>query len=174
MTDQSDRQAIERCLAGDQQSFEELVRRHQGLVYNLCCQMVGDREQANDLAQETFIKAYLRLREYRGSGQFRSWLCRIASRTCLDYLRSVKGKQWLPLEEQMIGTDEDPLDAVRRDDIKQAISQLPPHYRAVMGLRHQEGFSYQEIAQALGLPLATVKTHLSRARALLRRRLEES
>jgi RNA polymerase sigma-70 factor (ECF subfamily) len=164
--------AIQRCLAGDREAFAEVVERHRDLVYNLAYRLISDPERAADLAQDTFVRAYTRLGEFRGESPFRIWVCRIAVRLCIDHLRTAKPPA-LPLAENLVASDSgDWAERLEmRRAVEQAIASLPPMYRAAIVLRHVHELSYREIAQALSLNLSTVKTHIRRARALLRRRL---
>lgn len=164
--------AIQRCLAGDREAFAEVVDRHRDLVYNFVCRLVSDPDGAADLAQETFLRAYTRLGEFRGDSPFRIWVCRIAARLSIDHLRSQKPPP-LPLVESLVaGESGDWADRLAtRQAIEQAIASLPPVYRAAIVLRHLHELSYREIAETLNLNLATVKTHIRRARLLLRERL---
>ena len=169
---EADRIAIERCRSGDHEAFSALVNRYRSTVYNLAYRMVGDTEEAADLAQEAFVRAYGALRSYRGEGSFKTWVCRITARIAIDHLRA-RRKQSLPLQENLVAKDHaDWSESLRvRELLEQAIAELPPHYRAVIILRHLQELSYQEISEVLGLPMATVKTHILRARALLRKKL---
>jgi RNA polymerase sigma-70 factor (ECF subfamily) len=167
-----DLEAIARCLAGERDAFGDLVDRHQHAVFNIAYRMTGRREDAEDLAQDAFLKAYSALREFRGESSFRTWICQIATRVCIDHLRS--RKETVELNEDLAVTADGPdlsTAVVDRQFIAEAIQSLPPHYRAAVILRHLEHRSYQEIADILRLPLATVKTHIRRARARLRERL---
>jgi len=164
--------AVERCRSGDQEAFGTLVDRYRTTIYNLAYRMSGSAEEAADLAQETFLRAYGAIRHYRGEGSFKTWICRIATRICIDHLRG-RRKQTLPLHEGLVaGHTQDWSDRLHaRELLERAIAELPPHYRAVIVLRHLQELSYQEITEVLGLPMATVKTHILRARALLRKKL---
>ena len=164
--------AIQRCLAGDREAFGEVVDRHRDLIHNFVCRLVSDPDAAADLAQETFLRAYTRLGEFRGDSPFRIWVCRIAARLAIDHLRSLKSPP-LPLAETASADDSgewaDRL--ATRQAVEEAIASLPPIYRAAIILRHQHELSYREIAETLNVKLGTVKTHIRRARLLLRKRL---
>jgi len=166
-----DRDAIARCLRGDREAFGELVERHQGTVYNIAYRMTGSREDAEDLAQDAFLRAYSALGEFRGESSFRTWVCQIAIRLCIDHLRSRKETSELKEDLDAARGADWSSDLMNREVVAEAILSLPPHYRAAVVLRHLEHRPYQEIARMLGLPLPTVKTHIRRARARLRERL---
>jgi RNA polymerase sigma-70 factor (ECF subfamily) len=145
------------------------VDRYKGLVFSLARHSVGSADEAEDIAQETFIRAYSRLRHFRGEGNFRNWLCRIATRLCLDHHRARRPTE--SLDAAGFDPSGDPADSDLRQVVSQAIAELPPPYRIAIVLRHLEDLSYQEMADMLGLPVSTVKTHLLRARRRLRDRL---
>lgn len=169
------------ALGGSEEAFRRLVERFQRPVFTLVVRMVGDPAAAEDLAQETFLKAFRRLATYDPERKFSSWLFKIAHNTTLDHLRR-RGPESVPLER----TDDDPeggggLAAVLADDslrspeaaaqrgdlaaaLGAAVGALRPEYREIVLLRYQEGMAYQDIAEVSGLPLGTVKTHLHRAR----------
>lgn len=168
--DIADREIVRRCLAGEQDAFAELVRRHQRAVYGIAARMLGDRDQAEDAAQETFVRAYTRLSTFRGDSDIRAWLVRIVTRLCIDLLRARRRRPEVLLDDQ----GSDPADAgweasvTERHSVARAIAELPPHYQAAIVLRHLQHMSYSDMAAALGIPVATVKTRLSRARRMLR------
>ena len=172
-----DEQLVRLVLSGSEDAFRDLVRRYQRPVYALILRMVRDAADAEELAQEVFIKAYRALDRFDRSKKFSSWLFKIAHNTAIDRLRR-KSLQTVPLE-----TDRDEPDpiAVLRDPragdpaaraesgelaaaFEAALGRLRPAYREVMILRFQEGLAYDEIAEVTGLALGTVKTHLHRAR----------
>jgi RNA polymerase sigma-70 factor, ECF subfamily len=165
---------------GDLPAFNQLILHYQGLAYNVAYRIVGDPDTAADATQDGFVKAFSRISQYRG-GSFKAWLLRIITNTCYDTLRARKRRPTTPLETE----DEDPehdsilLDNAERPDdyvmrqelagtIQSAISQLPPDQRTVLILCDVEGLDYQEIAEATGAALGTVKSRLSRARARVR------
>ncbi|HEY3215646.1 MAG TPA: sigma-70 family RNA polymerase sigma factor [Candidatus Eisenbacteria bacterium] len=177
---------VRRCLAGDERAYRELVERYQSRVYSLALRMLGRVEDAEDVTQETFIRVFRALDRYDLSRPFGAWLMTIASRLCIDHIRR---RRFTPisLTQREPGSDEEysidvPDPGLRPDEwvseaeeerrSKELIDSLPPHYRIVVLLRHQEQRSYEEIAAALSLPLGTVKARIHRARALLKERIE--
>ncbi len=170
---------MQRAAEGDAAAFQAIFTRYQDRIYNYVCRMVGDPIEAQDLTQDSFIKAYKALQRGDAPANPSAWLYRIASRTCLDALRRRRLIRWLPLSKlrgrrQPSGRDaESPeqhlLRAQERDRIRQALEQLPPRYRMVLLLREYEGLSYKQIAQATGDSLGTVKVTLYRARERCRR-----
>ena len=175
---------------GREQAYRELIRRYERPVFSLVLRMVRDRETAEDLAQETFIKVLNHVDRYRPEFKFSSWLFKIANNLAIDFLRrrqletvSLDGSPHAVNAEQIAATS---FDAVSQQEnaleelearelgsaIERAIGRLRPEYRSCIMLRHVEGRSYEEIAATLDLPLGTVKTYIHRARHELRRALE--
>lgn len=147
-------------------------------MYNLALRIVGDAEAASDCAQEAFIRAYRALQQYDPTLPFGPWLYRIATNASLNYVQRWHAHE-TPVEEfpERPEPEETSPEAivVGRDELArvlEAIEALPPAYRAALTLRHLHELSYQEVADALAIPLGTVKTHLFRARVALRAELE--
>ncbi len=147
-------------------------------MYNLALRIVRDSDAASDCAQEAFVRAYRALHQYDPTLPFGPWLFRIATNASLNYVQRWHAHE-TPVEElpeRPLPDEQSPESiVVGRDQLErvvEAIDALPPAYRAALTLRHLHDLSYQEIADALGLPLGTVKTHLHRARAALRVELE--
>jgi RNA polymerase sigma-70 factor (ECF subfamily) len=175
-----DRVLVGRAQRGDQDAFAALVTRHQRYVYNLAYRLLRDTDEAEDLVQEAFLRAWKGLGAFRGEAKFTTWLYRIVTNLCYNRLDKLR-RQLLD-----ISVDDDdlaiPLSPVIEPPavieaaeehayLHQQVSALPVKYRLVISLFYLQGFSYQEMAQVLDLPLGTVKTHLFRARERLRRRL---
>lgn len=168
-------EALERAAA-----FEELVRRYQNRIYSLAYRMTGDNVEAYDLTQEAFLRCYAALPSFNPNLRFAPWLYRIATNLCINFLQSSRVRKGgadpdLALQMPDRGKLPDSLyeEKEQRQRIHQAILSLPAKYRAVVILRHMQDKTYEEIAAILELPLNTVRTHLFRARELLRRRLYE-
>lgn len=176
----SDEVLIQQARKGSQQAFSQLVQRHQGSVYSLCYRMVGNPAEAEDLAQEAFLRLYRSLDSFKAGGRLRPWLHRITANVCMDQLRR-RREATLPLDELMASEngpsthrrDELPEDAYlsreTRLDVQQALLRLPGEYRVALVLRYLEDLSYQEIAEALGVTLSTVETRIFRAKKMLGR-----
>ncbi len=182
----SDRQVVAWAQDGDEAAFRELVRRYQRPVFSLVYRMVRDRELAEDLAQETFIKVMNAIDSYRPEHKFSSWVFKIANNAAIDHLRrkdldalsldgapdAVTAERREATALQISDRSESPLEELEARElgsqIEQAIARLRPEYRACIMLRHVEGRAYEEIATVLGLPLGTVKTYIHRARGELR------
>ena len=177
---------IYRALRGDQRAFAEVYARYHHRVYALVIRMVRDRDDADDLTQETFIRAFCFLHLYRFEASFSSWLFRIAVNGCLDHLNRRK-PQICPLDsstdccEEGVGYEvpdmrPNPEEALLarewRSVLKQAIFRLPEKYREVVLLRHQKEKSYEEVSEMLEIPIGTVKTRIFRGRRMLRKILE--
>lgn len=169
---------MQACLAGESEAFATLVERYGDRVFNLALRIVGDRDAAADCAQEAFIRAYRALHQYDLARPLAPWLYRIATNASLNY-----AQRWHAHEDPTDELPEPPPSeatspeaiVVAREEVGlvlKAIQALPPRYHAALTLRHLHELSYQEVAEALGIPLGTVKTHLFRARAALRAELE--
>lgn len=174
-------QWIEQCLAGDESGYQRLLDRHRQGIYGMAYRMLGDAEDANDVAQEAFVKAFTSLEKYDRRFKFSSWLYRIATNLCIDTLRRRKGhtisldaedEDGRDLKSRLPDRNSDPSDLVQRSErgaiIKRALEKLDAKYRTVIVLRHDQELSYEEIASILGLPVGTVKVRVHRARQRLR------
>ncbi len=173
----NDELLVEQSRKGNQQAFAELVRRHQNAVYSLCYRLLGDAAEAEDLAQEVFLRCYRSLDKFHAGARLRPWLHKIAANACLDALR--KRKQTLPLDELTAREAEPRVDSVAelpeeayasreaRLAVQRALLRLPGEYRVALTLRYLEDLSYQEVADALGVPVSTVETRLFRAKKML-------
>lgn len=185
----SDQDIVARAREGHEDAFRELIRRYQRPVFSLIYRMVRDRELAEDLAQETFVKVLNAIDTYRPEFKFSSWIFKIANNAAIDHLRrreldtlSLEGAPDATTPDRVEATAlqigdhaESPLDELEARElgsaIEQAIQALRPEYRSCILLRHVEGRSYEEIAEILELPLGTVKTYIHRARAQLKQAL---
>ena len=176
---------VRRCLAGDEKAYRELVEMYQARVFSLALRMVRRVEDAEDVVQETFIRMFRALDRYDPSRPFGAWLFSIASRLCIDQIRRRKlqpisltqrdrddQEYEIEVEDPGLKPDEATARAEEEQRTRVLIDSLPPHYRIVVLLRHQQDMAYEEIAEALHLPLGTVKARIHRARALLKERLE--
>jgi RNA polymerase sigma-70 factor (ECF subfamily) len=169
--DASDRDLALRARRGDTEAFGELVRRYQTSVFNVCYRLTGERREAEDLAQEAFIRAYERLDSYDPDRPFGPWMRRVAANLCLNRL-SLQRPPEVMIDEERDEADEGEPETIREqteraESVRAAILSLPPQYRAVIELRHFEDMSYDDIAAALRIPLSDVKSHLFRARKML-------
>lgn len=171
---------VRSALEGDQDAFAELVYTYQDSVYNLCYRMLSERTEAEDAAQEAFLKAYLNLQRYDPSRSFKTWLLSIASNHCIDRLRR-RRMVWLSIDEPMppqvsLASDEpEPEDAIighqRSEVVQELIDTLSPEYRAAVVLRYWYEYSYTEIADILDTTESAIKSRLFRARQMLADRL---
>jgi len=185
----SDQEVVLMARAGREAAYRELIRRYERPIFALLFRMVRDRELAEDLSQETFIKALNAIESYRPEFKFSSWIFKIANNAAIDHLRrreldtlSLDGSPHAETPEAMQATalqigarQESPLDTVEAKElggaIEIAIGRLRPEYRSCILLRHVDGRAYEEIAEMLDLPLGTVKTYIHRARNELRQAL---
>jgi RNA polymerase sigma-70 factor (ECF subfamily) len=182
-SDAGDMELVAQARKGDREAFSELVRRYYERVYGTIYSLVGDRDDADDLAQEAFLKAYRSLSNFRGQSQFYTWVYRIGVNCCLDWMKSRNRRKDVSLEREPWGLDgvfrhPQASDAgVLRKELQaileQAMETLPVEYRATLVLREIDGLAYDEIAYALGCSVGTVKSRLFRSRAQLREVLEK-
>ncbi len=178
----TDQEIVEAVLAGEQHRFAELVGRYQGPIVNYVYRMLGNYDDAVDLSQDVFLKSYSALHSYRPQYPFTAWLFRIARNAAIDEIRrrrltlvpldapveTEEGTMGREVAADEAGPEQVFLDDEFRDHLEDAIAQLPEKYREPLVLRHAADMSYDEIAEALELPLGTVKTRIFRAREALR------
>ncbi|MCA9655762.1 MAG: sigma-70 family RNA polymerase sigma factor [Myxococcales bacterium] len=166
---------VGRAGRGDRVAFAELVRRHQGKVRALLLRLSGDRSLADDLAQEVFLRAYRGLVGFEGRSSFGTWLYRISYNVYLNHRARTRSFAALPEDYDVRAAAPDDSMSVPRSDLRRdlgaAIAELPERYRAVIVLYYLQEVSYPEIAEILELPLGTVKTHLHRAKRMLRQQM---
>lgn len=186
---ESDTELVRQCLGGDQGAFDVLVHRYRDGVYNFASRSLRDGWEAEDAAQEAFVRAYATLSRFRGECTFRTWLFRIAHNLCVDRARRARFRSRAAptlthasdeAREDILDALPDPgpgpeAEAISREAAAQvaaALAGLPDRLRAVLLLWEGEGLSYQEIAGVMGCPVGTVKSRLFKARMELRKRLE--
>lgn len=180
--EQEDAELVIASRNGDQDAFARLVQRHQRRVFNLVYRMLQNYEEANEITQETFLAAWQGLPAFRGDARFSTWLYRIAYNRCLKQLEQQKRERALQSAmqaEHMLGSSDNEERADAELDareyqafVREQLSRLPPKYRIVLVLRHLQEMTYEEMAEILAMPIGTIKTHLFRARTLLKDRLE--
>jgi RNA polymerase sigma-70 factor (ECF subfamily) len=175
LTAAAERALVERCRAGDEQAFQELVERYKDLVFALIARTVQDRTRAEDLAQDVFLRVHRGLPYFRGEARLSTWIYRIVANVCLqDRARpgaAASIDDGRPGRTPS-GTDRQFGDLELRDRLEKAIARLPAHYRLVIAAHYLQELRYEDLAEALDLPLGTVKTQLHRAKQQLRRLLE--
>lgn len=172
-----DRDLIQDARRGDTAAFGELVTRYQTGVFNVCYRILHQRTDAEDMAQETFIRAHERLHTFDDQREFGPWIRRVAANVCLNYLES--RRVTTPLDDERDADESQRPERQaevheRSEHIRSALASLPAHYRVVVELRHFQQLSYDEIAAELDIPLSDVKSHLFRARKLLAEKLHAS
>jgi RNA polymerase sigma-70 factor, ECF subfamily len=179
--EQDDVQLVKAGQRGDQDAFALLVQRHQRFVFNLSLRMVQDYEDASEVTQEAFLAAWQGLPSFRGEANFTTWLYRIAYHCCLRQLERRKRERFLQTvlqAEQILdgmNREKQGEDILERRDrqvaVREQMEHLPGKYRVVLILRHLQEMTYEEMAAVLSMPVGTIKTHLFRARNLLKERL---
>jgi RNA polymerase sigma factor (sigma-70 family) len=186
-SDSSDREIIERAITGDQRAYTEILNRYRGCIYNVIFKMVRNKEEAEDLLQEAFIKAFAALATFNNEYALSTWLYKIAINNSIDYFRKKKLKTLsmdAPIEAKDGAIKREFLDISASADhpllsdeknkiIQDAIDSLPDKYGLCIMLRHHEEKSYEEISQILGIPLGTVKARIFRAREMLKKELKD-
>jgi RNA polymerase sigma-70 factor, ECF subfamily len=152
-----DSKVIERVLDGDSEAFNLLIRQWERPIYNFIVRMIGDRNEAMDLSQDCFMKAYRELRTLKDRDRFSSWLYRIAHNACLSQIRRNHGKTWVELDPDW-GVAESPLE--NRLAVEKALAQLPPDQREAVVLKVFQSLKFEEIAAIQDAPISTVKSRL--------------
>lgn len=181
-----DRQLVERARLGDKRAFELLVEKYRRRLLRLLSRMVRDPEEVEDIAQETFIKAYRALPNFRGDAAFYTWLYRIGVNTAKNYLATRK-KAMPTISDQAMSDDDEPDERLVAQDIStpesmllskqvamavnQVVEALPEELRTAITLREMEGLSYEEIAEMMGCPIGTVRSRIFRAREAIAAKL---
>lgn len=182
---------ISRCQQGDLEAFDRLMELHQSRIYNLAFRMTGSREDAYDITQDTFLRAYNALPRFRGESSFSTWIYRIGCNICLDEIKrrsrqkvrvisstvqTEAGGEEYDLIDRTGDSSSDPQEIYEQRErqrlIQKTIATLPEHHRSVVVLCDLQGEPYEEIAQILGISIGTVKSRLNRARLTLKSRLE--
>ena len=183
----SEEQLIRRAQQGDNGAFEELLLLHQKKVYNLCLRMSANPDDALDLSQEAFLRAWRSLGQYQFEASFSTWLFRLTSNICIDFLRRKKRRQETSLTESYDDSDEGAELSVpdaqpgpeqqaitneTKIELARAMEQLSPEHREILQLRVVEDLQYEQIADILGVRVGTVKSRLARARLSFRKILK--
>jgi len=178
----ADHTIIARILAGDTHRFSVLVERYKDRAFALACRLVGNREEAEEVLQDAFVKAFRSLADFRGGSRFGTWFYRIVYNACMtrvsrrhDSVPSLDDPAMVGGECAVASNDPDALERLAEDEqheiLDAEMQKLPEKFRTVLALFYVQGQRYEEISLILNLPMSTVKTHLFRARALLRNRV---
>jgi len=181
--DQNEQLLLEKAKAGDVAAFEELIEAYQKKVYNLALRIIGNADDAADLAQEAFIRIFKAISGFKEQSSFSTWVYRITTNVCLDEIRRRKNRKVISLDEeihvddgdlkrQVVSDETGPDEAAEREELRrvvnEAISSLPVEQRTAITLRDLNGMSYEQIAQILNCPAGTVKSRINRARQALK------
>jgi RNA polymerase sigma-70 factor (ECF subfamily) len=170
-----DREAVEACQRGEGEAFDHLVERYQRDVYRLCYRYVNDPQDANDMAQEVFLKAYRAIGKFRGDSSFSTWLYRIAVNTCLNF-RSSRRPEGDELSDSLPDGHAGALDAIVADErarrVREAVTRLPEKQRATLILKIYHELTHEEVAAVVGSSVGTVKANLFHALGNLRKMLQ--
>ena len=168
-----DMELVKLCIKGDNNAFADLLSRYKNLVYSIVLRMVNDREEANDLAQEVFIKLYKNLEKYSDEYKFSTWTMKITTNHVIDHRRKRVQETTviddaLELPESSKTPEEAYLAKEQREMLQEVLEQLPDMYKIPIVLYHQQGLSYQEIAEIIEEPLSKVKNRIFRGRKILK------
>ncbi|MCP4645413.1 MAG: sigma-70 family RNA polymerase sigma factor [bacterium] len=175
MVEDVDLALVKRAKAGDNAAFSELVSRHERVVYNLSYRFMRDSSQAEDMAQEAFLKAYRLLKGFRGDCSFSTWIYRVTSSVCLTELNRRKRRaevEFLPSHAAKL-SEEQPDTTDMPELIRGCVSKLPDRYATIVTLFYLQEASYEEIAEIMDIPMGTLKTWMHRARQQLRKVVEK-
>ncbi|MGB9682478.1 MAG: sigma-70 family RNA polymerase sigma factor [bacterium] len=182
MVEETDELLVEKIKKGNDDAFRDLIRRYQRYVLNLVYRTIGDTNDAEDIAQEVFIKVYKSIRGFKGESKFSTWISKITVNVCMDKLREKSKNKEEDIEEEAWNTFTQPVNfspevmAERhelQETIKKAIESLPEELRAAFVLRELENLSYEEIGEMLNIPIGTVESRIYRARMKLRSYLKD-
>jgi len=178
----NDAELVQQVLAGNNNAFRFLVAKHQRLVVHVVGRVVQQQDELEDICQEVFIKVYRKLKRFRGDSKLSTWIAKIAYNTSITHIRKKNRKGEISFDEQpgLISQRDDFVFSEKKlenEEVKKyllsSIENLPVHYRTVLTLFHLEEFSYKEIELITEMPEGTIKSYLSRARKILKKRLEE-
>ncbi|AEV69215.1 sigma-70 family RNA polymerase sigma factor [Acetivibrio clariflavus] len=187
MSISNEKDLVERAKSGDLEAFEQLIIGCQKKVFNIAFRMVGNYDDANELAQEVFIKAFRSIKNFKGDSSFSTWIYRITANVCLDELRKRKNRTIVSLDQDIELNDGDvkrqmpdnaptPDMEAESNEVKsivnESIQQLPDDYKSMIILRDIQGFSYDEISKIVNCPEGTVKSRINRARQALKKILQ--
>ncbi len=175
-----ERELIERCRSGDDTAFAGLVDRYKDLVYGLIYRMVPDKSAVDDLAQDVFLKVHRGMPYFRGEARLSTWIYRIVQNACVQWQTDRRREAPLQVESasdkppREFGSEDAAFGDIEvRDRLHKAIAQLPANYQLLISAHYLQGVQYDALAEALDIPLGTVKTHLYRAKRRLRELLQE-
>lgn len=170
-----DAELLARVVDGDHDAFNQIMRNHEDRVFSVCLRIVGEREQALDATQETFLTAFRKAGQFQGNSALGTWIYRIAVNTCYDQLRKQKRRRSEPIPNHLEPVDYSAEDAVEsaglRPGIQQALAKIPEDFRVAVVLCDVEGIGLPDVAGLLGVPVGTVKSRVFRGRRLLAREL---
>lgn len=185
----NEKELVDRAKFGDIEAFEQLIIGCQKKVFNIAYRMLGNYDDANELAQEVFLKAFRSIKSFKGDSLFSTWIYKVTTNACLDEIRKRKNKTVVSLDEKIECNDQEvkrqiPDNAPTPDMefeanelkrvLNRAIEQLPDDYKSVVVLRDIQGFSYEEIARIIDCPSGTVKSRINRGRQVLKKILQNS
>src|SRR5688572_6578108 len=173
----SERELVQACQRGERDGFRALFETYKNKVFSVALRFSGDEATAKDIAQDTFLKLFSSIRDFRGDASFETWIYRLVVNSCFDHKR--RSRRWIPLADDFLATlraSGDSLSDMLRSEVsssvRTAIDRLPPDLRMVIVLRYTEALAYDQIAEVLGCSPGTVASRLNRAHKTLERRLQ--
>lgn len=173
----SDRQIIEGCIRHDRKAQKVLYEKYSRFLHGICLRYVADKAEAEDILQESFLKVFLNIRDYSGSGSFTGWLRKIVVNTAITYYhKNLKFRYHLEIEEYVsveTGTTSFEEDFFTSDELYKILNELPKGYRLIFNLYAVEGYKHKEIAELLEIDVNTSKSQYSRAKSVIRKKLED-
>ncbi|SHJ88026.1 RNA polymerase sigma factor [Tepidibacter formicigenes] len=183
--DFNEKELIKKCINGDIDAFEELIKKHKQKAYNIALGMLKNPEDAMDVSQEAFIKVYKYIKNFNQKSSFSTWLYRIVMNTCLDFIKKNEKNKVYSINEAINNREKEIKDdynnpeyvldrKIQSEEIHKAIEQLSPVLKTAITLRDIQGFSYDEIANITNCSLGTVKSRIKRARDNLKKIIKES
>jgi RNA polymerase sigma-70 factor (ECF subfamily) len=172
----TDRELVEGCRRGEREAFRVLFETYKDKIYSIALRFSGDQALAMDIAQDTFLKLYSSIADFRGDSQFSTWVYRLVVNSCLDHKR--RSWRMIPIADELLAVMRAPGDALNAvirtetsERVQRAVEKLPEEQRIVVVLRYTEGLAYEQIAEVIGCSMGTVASRLNRAHRALERRL---
>jgi RNA polymerase sigma-70 factor (ECF subfamily) len=184
---QENHEIIQKIINGEKDAFSRIVNKYQNALYGLIFKMLNDKDEVDDIVQETFIKAFSSIKSFDERYSFATWLFKIGTNNCIDHLRKKKiysisidstvsdedGDSNFKLPDVTYEADKNIIEEQKKKLIEDAINSLPKKYAAVIRMRHQEDKTYEQISKELNMPVGTVKAHIFRAREMLNKYLKD-
>ena len=171
----SEAELVARVVSGDREAFDTIMRVHEDRIFSVCLRILGDREEAFDAAQDTFLAVFRKAHQFKADSALGTWIYRIAVNTCYDRIRRSKRRPTVPFPSHLDPSDPSAEAAIEsagmRSEIAEALASLPPGFRSAVVLSDIEGMTMPQVARVLGVPVGTAKSRIFRGRRLLAKQL---